>query len=118
MTKLDEISRIIGGIESELKSLGRSMDRDRELADDRHRENTDNLEQISGRVENLERTVTPVAETVASWKPIIDGLLISKWKRAGALSLASAIVSLLAWLIIEFFGKAATWILTLLHLRS
>jgi hypothetical protein len=116
--QLDEISRIIGSIESELKSLGRSMDRDRELADDRHQENLGNFQQIEGRVENLERSVTPVADTVASWKPIIDGLLISRWKRAGALSLASAIVSLLAWLIIEFFGKAGGWILSLLHLKG
>ena len=57
MKQLDEISRVIGGIESALKSLGRSMDRDREVADDRHKENVDNLQQIDGPMQNLERAV-------------------------------------------------------------
>lgn len=110
MNKLDEISRIIGGVEAQLKNINARMTEDRELADDRHRDNTENLEQIGGRVENLERTVTPVAETVASWKPILD-------KMPGALWLAGIILTLIGTALALIFQKFGDWMLSLLHLR-
>lgn len=114
--KLDEISRVIGGMEEALKSLGRSMDQDRETANERHRENTSNLELISGRVEDLERSVTPLAETVKSMKPIVESILVTRWKLAGALSLAGILMAGIGWLVVTFVDRLGAWFFSMFHL--
>lgn len=111
--KLDEISRAIGSIEARLSGIEYRMDDNRELANDRHKENIDNMQQIDGRVESLERSVSPIVKTVADWKPIIDGVLQSKWKRAGAISFVAG----LGYVIFFVVDKLGGYILSFLHMK-
>lgn len=109
MTKLDEISRVIGGMEESLKSLGRSMDRDREVADDRHRENTDSLQQIGVRVGDLEGSVRPLAASVKRMEPVFESILVTRWKLAGALALAGFLITGIGWLLVLLVDKLGAW---------
>lgn len=111
--KLDAISHAIGSIEARLSGIEYRMDDSRELANDRHKENVGNMQLIDARVESLERSVAPVIETVTTWKPIIDGVLQSKWKRAGAVSVIAGLGYTVFWVIDKFGG----WILSMLHMK-
>lgn len=110
---LDEISRAIGRLEANAESIKHSLDRDRDVAEERHKENTLNLERIGLRVLKLETTVAPVADTVASWKPVIDGVLQSKWKRTGAIGVVAA-VGYIVYLVVDKLGG---FILSFLHMK-
>lgn len=108
---LDEISRLMGGMETQLKVMNERQQEDRKLHEVRHRENTQNLELISGRVENLERTVSPLATTVEKMQPIVESVLVSRWKLAGALSLAGTLIAGIGWLVVTFIDKLGGWFL-------
>jgi hypothetical protein len=98
MTKLDEISRVIGNIESSVVSIKADIGENRKVADRRHRENCT-------RLDALEDMVKPLAETVRVMKPIVDSYMISRWKLAGMLTVATVILSLIGWLISVFAAK-------------
>ena len=85
------------------------MDRDREVADDRHKENVDNLQQIDGRMENLERAVEPLQKTVAAMKPIVESILVTRWKLAGALGLAGVLITGIGWLVVLTVDRLGGW---------
>lgn len=108
--ELDEISRIIGNIESDIKNMQRSMDQDRRLHNERHAENTEKLESIGERVGNLEDTVKPLGETVKRMEPIVAGVQIDRWKKAGAISLAGLILTFVGWLLALLIEKAFAWV--------
>lgn len=116
MTKLDELSRLIGGMEKQLENVNRRMQEDREAANLRHRENADTLQQIDGRVENLERSVAPLTETVAQMKPIVESVLVTRWKLAGALGLMGVLVTGVGWLVVLMVDKLGGWFWSLFHL--
>lgn len=97
-TKLDEISRVIGNIESSVASIKADIGDNRTVADRRHKENRD-------RLDALEDMVKPLAETVRVMKPIVDSYMVSRWKLAGMLTLATVLLSLAGWLISLFAGK-------------
>lgn len=98
MTKLDEISRIIGNIESSVASIKEDIADNRKVADRRHTENRD-------RLDILDDMVKPLAETVRRMKPIVDSYMVSRWKLAGMLTLATVLLSLAGWVISVFAGK-------------
>lgn len=97
-TKFDEISRAIGSIESTVSSIKEDIADNRKVADRRHSENRD-------RLDALDDLVKPLAETVRLMKPIVDSYMISRWKLAGMLTLATVLLSLVGWLISIFAGK-------------
>lgn len=115
--KLDEISTAIGELRSDVRSMSRSMDRDRETADERHRENTDNLEQVSVRVESLEDTVKPLAKTVSAMEPIVQGILIKGWMRAGAIGVLGTIAGIAGWLAWQIIQHAGAWFWSMINLK-
>jgi outer membrane murein-binding lipoprotein Lpp len=111
--KLDEISRAIGSLEAQVSSLVRSVDQDRDLANERHRENSEKLESIGTRVEKIEADVKPLAKTVATMEPIVAGYAVTRWKVAGAFALGTTLVTVLGWVVSLFAGKLIAWVASL-----
>src|SRR5690554_5864301 len=64
MTKLDEISRVIGNIEAEVRGLSASVAEVRQSSAEHHRETRERLESINGRVAKIEADMKPLAKTV------------------------------------------------------
>jgi hypothetical protein len=56
MTRLDDISRVIGNIEAELRGLSGSVAEVRQSSAEHHRETREKLESISGRSQRSKRT--------------------------------------------------------------
>ena len=71
--KLDEISRVIGNIEAEVRGLSASVADVRHTSVEQHRENRERLETISSRVEKIEADMKPLAKTVTTMEPIVAG---------------------------------------------
>lgn len=103
--QLDEISAAIGEMRADIRSLAKRAEDDREAADDRHRDNTTALNNISTRVGSLETTVAPLAQTVAGMKPIVDSYQMTKWQRAGAIATVTGILAFVWWIISQFASK-------------
>ena len=87
LTRLDEISRVIGNIEAEVRGLSASLAEVRQTSAEQHRENTRKLESIGARVEKIEYDMRPLTKTVASMGPIVAGYAVTRWKIAGAFAL-------------------------------
>lgn len=115
MNKLDEISRVIGAQEANLANLTRTFEQHCNDDDMRHRENIQAMNGIADQVRTLNDTLLPVVESVKFMRPIVDGYQASKWKAAGALSLASTMVVGVGWLLTSVAGKLLEWIVA--HLR-
>jgi hypothetical protein len=113
MTKLDEISRVIGNIEAEVRGLTATVAEVRQSSAEHHRENRQRLEAISTRVEKIEADMRPVANTVATMEPIVAGYAVTRWKIAGAFALGTSIIAALGWIVSLFAGKIVTWIVSL-----
>jgi hypothetical protein len=113
---LDEISLAIGGLKADIRSMTRSLDQDRDRADERHRENLEKLECLDHRVGKIEikmeTTVAPLAATVSDMKPIVDSLSLTRSKMffvasgfGGAILLGVWLIEQ-AWKVLELaFGK-------------
>jgi hypothetical protein len=110
MTKLDEISRVIGNIEAEVRGLSASVAEVRQSSAEHHRETREKLESISGRVAKIEADMKPLGKTVATMEPIVAGYAITRWKLAGAFALGTAIITLFGWLASLFTGKIVSWL--------
>jgi hypothetical protein len=82
--RLDDISRVIGNIEDELRALSASVAEVRHSAAGQHGENRQRLERIGARVEKIEADMKPLAKTVATMEPIVAGYAVARWKIAGA----------------------------------
>ena len=111
--KLDEISRVIGNIEAEVRGLSTSVAEVRRSSADHHRENREKLEAISARVEKIEADMKPLAKTVATMEPIVAGYAVTRWKIAGAFALGTTIITALGWVVSLFAGKIIVWIFSL-----
>lgn len=90
--KLDEISSAIGALQANMTNIARSIDRDRDVGDRRHVEN-------SGRLDKIERKLDPLDETVRAIKPIVDQYQISHWKIAGAAAVILPFIGFVGWLL-------------------
>lgn len=111
--KLDEISRVIGNIEAELRGLSATVAEVRQSSAEHHRENRARLETISARVEKIEADMKPLAKTVATMEPIVAGYAVTRWKIAGAFALGTTIITVLGWIVSLFAGKIIAWVLSL-----
>jgi predicted phage tail protein len=113
MTKLDEISRVIGNIEAEVRGLSASVAEVRQSSAEHHRETRERLESISGRVAKIEADMKPLAKTVATMEPIVAGYAVTRWKIAGAFALGTSIITALGWIVSLFAGKIVAWVVSL-----
>lgn len=113
MTKLDEISRVIGNIEAELRGLSSSVAEVRQSSAEHHRETRERLEGISGRVAKIEADIKPLAKTVATMEPIVAGYAVTRWKVAGAFALGTSVITALGWIVSLFAGKIVAWFVSL-----
>lgn len=111
--RLDEISRVIGNIEAEVRNLSASVADVRRSAAEQHRENREKLESISQRVEKIEADMTPLGKTVATMEPIVAGYAVTRWKIAGAFALGTGIITALGWVVSLFAGKIVAWFVSL-----
>jgi hypothetical protein len=109
-TKLDEISRIIGNIEAEVRNLSSSLADVRHSSADRHRENRERLESIDARVEKIEGDMKPLAKTVATMESIVAGYVVTRWKIAGAFTLGTTLITLVGWVVSMFAVKLIAWL--------
>ena len=78
--RLDEISRVIGNIEAEVRGLTATVAEVRQSSAEHHRENRERLETISTRVEKIESDMKPLAKTVATMEPIVAGYAVTRWR--------------------------------------
>jgi hypothetical protein len=109
--KLDEISRVIGNIEAEVRGLSASVAEVRHATNDHHRDSRERLEAISARVEKIEADMKPLAKTVATMEPIVAGYVATRWKIVGAFALGTTIITVLGWVVVSLFaGKIIAWI--------
>ena len=111
--RLDEISRVIGNIEAEVRSLTASVADVRHSSSEQHRENRERLESIGTRVQKIEADMAPLAKTVATMEPIVVSYTVTRWKIAGAFVLGTTIITMLGWIVSLFAGKIVTWVLSL-----
>jgi len=115
--KLDEISEAIGDLRASVRNLHdqltgvlmRMSDREA-IQDRRHRENRQAIEEAAREnriaVEDAKQAVldimnvlAPLNKTVEAMSPIIAAYQIARWKKAGALGVAFALLSALGWLL-------------------
>lgn len=111
--KLDEISRVIGNIEAEVRGLSASVAEVRQSSVEHHRETRERLESIGERVEKIEADMKPLAKTVATMEPIVAGYAVTRWKIAGAFALGTTVITALGWIVSLFAGKIAAWAVSL-----
>lgn len=111
--RLDEISRVIGNIEAEVRNLSASVADVRQTSAEQHRENRERLESIGERVEKIETDMKPLAKTVATMEPIVAGYVVTRWKIAGAFALGMTIITAFGWAVSLFAGKIIAWVLSL-----
>lgn len=110
--RLDEISRVIGNIEAEVRGLSASVADVRQSSAEHHRETREKLESIGGRVARIEADMKPLAQTVATMEPIVAGYAVTRWKIAGAFALGTAVITALGWIVSLFAGKIVAWIVS------
>jgi predicted nucleic acid-binding Zn-ribbon protein len=90
--KLDEISRAIGSLETNVRELRRRIDENRKLQTRRHAANAATLRELS---EKLDRH----AATVAAIRPAVAALEVSRSKLATWASIGFAAVVVLGWIV-------------------
>ena len=115
--KLDELSRVIGNIEAEVRGLSTSVAEVRHSTAEHHRDNRERLETIGARVEKIEADMKPLAKTAATMEPIVASYAVTRWKIAGAFALGTAIITVLGWVVSLFAGKIIAWMLSLFVAR-
>jgi hypothetical protein len=101
-SKLDEISLAIGRLQAQIENVSVDITHIGKVSDKRHEENT-------SRFDKIEKTMDPLARTVAVMKPIVDSYQITRWKMAGAFAVVSMIIWAIGSLILTLAGKAITW---------
>lgn len=109
--KLDEISVSIGEQRSDLRALNQTFTQHCCDDDRRHNENLTALRAINDNIAKLNEQIRPLAASVERMQPIVDDSQASRMKMAGALSLASAILVGLGWLVTSFAGELVKWVI-------
>lgn len=104
----ENVPYLLGQMTQALRGLGRSLDQDRQIANDRHRENTENIQEIGKRVGTMEDTVKPIATSVKKMEPIFESFMISKWKMTGAIGVVIMIVMGIGWAVAQFAAQIGT----------
>lgn len=110
--KLDEISRAIGALEQSTSQMTKLFDRHCEDDSLRHNENLQTLAEVNENVSDLKSEVKALTAAVGQMQPLVAGYAISRWKAAGAMSLAVAILSVLGFLLEKIIEAAVTWLIT------
>lgn len=100
--KLDEISRIIGAIETSVRELQRRADEDREIRDHWHAESR-------AAVAALTQKLDQHAAAVASMRPAVAALELSRSKLAAWASIGFAGVVIFGWIVEATVKWAVAW---------
>jgi|SRR5271154_4899330 len=90
--KLDEISRAIGALETSTRELARRMDENRELQGRRHADNSAALRELAEKLDQH-------AASVATIRPTVAALELSRSKLATWASIGLAAVMILGWVV-------------------
>ena len=91
--RLDEISRVIGNIEAEVRNLSASIADVRRSAAEQHCEDRERLESISKCVEKIEEDIKPALEDGYDDGADRCELRRARWKIAGAFALGTNIIT-------------------------
>ena len=108
---LDQISQAIGSLQATSERLTELFDRHCDDDDRRHNENVERLDEICRQNAELKAALKALTEAVSAMQPIVAGYAISRWKAAGAMSLAVALLSVLGLLLEKMLGAAGAWLL-------
>jgi hypothetical protein len=100
--KLDEISRLIGVIETSVRDLRRRAEEDREIRDHWHEENR-------AAIASLERKLDQHAAAVEVMRPAVAALELSRSKLATWASIGFASVVVFGWLVEATAKWAVSW---------
>jgi hypothetical protein len=103
--KLDEISRTIGAIEATVRDLKRRADEDRRLRDRWHSENRAAIAALAQKLDQH-------ADTVATLRPAVAALELSRSKLAAWASIGFAGVVVFGWFVEGAVKWVAGWILS------
>jgi hypothetical protein len=90
--KLDEISRAIGALETSVRDLRRRTDENRDLQARRHADNAAALRELAQKLDQQ-------AAAVASIRPTVAALELSRSKLATWASIGLAAVMILGWIV-------------------
>jgi hypothetical protein len=115
---LDQISQAIGALQATSQRLTELFDRhceDDNRRDDensrRHAENVERFDELARQNAELKAALTTLTAAVSAMQPVVAGYAISRWKAAGAMSLALALLSVLGLILEKMLGAAAAWLL-------
>jgi len=103
--KLDEISRIIGAVESSVKDLKRRADEDRKIRD---RWFAENRAAIAALTEKLDQQ----AAAVESMRPAVAALELSRSKLATLASVGFIAVIVCGWFVQGIIKLTVSWIIS------
>lgn len=106
--KLDEISRIIGAIETALYELRRRADEDRETRDRWHAENRTAIASLTAKLDQH-------ATAVDVMRPAVAALQLSRSKLATWASIGFAGVVVFGWVVEASVKFAVAWAWSHLH---
>lgn len=108
MTKLDEISRAIGSIETSVRELWRRADEDREIHDRWHSEN-------SAAIAALTKKLDQHAVAVEMMRPAVAAFELSRSKLAAWATIGFAAVLVFGWIVEAAVKWAVSWALSHWH---
>jgi post-segregation antitoxin (ccd killing protein) len=103
--KLDEISRTIGAIETSVRDLRRRAEDDRKLRDRWHAENRAAIAALAQKLDHH-------ADTVATLRPAVAALELSRSKLAAGAAIGFAGVVVFGWIVEGAVKWAVGWILS------
>jgi len=103
--KLDEISRAIGSLETSVRELKRRMDENLKIQTRRHADNAATLRELAEKLDQH-------AAAVASIRPTVAALELSRSKLATWASIGLAAVMVLGWIVEAGVKWAANLILS------
>jgi hypothetical protein len=106
--RLDEISRVIGVIETGLRELPRRTEEDRDIRDRWH---ADNRAAIAALTQKLDRH----AAAMDALKPAVAALEGSRSKLAAWASIGFAGVVVFGWIVEAVVKAAVAWVLSHVH---
>lgn len=106
--KLDEISRVIGAIETSVRDLRRRAEEDREIHDRWH-------EESRAAIASLEQKLDQHTAAMEVIRPAVAALELSRSKLATWASIGFAGVVVFGWLVEATVKFAASWAWSHLH---
>ena len=106
--KLDEISRAIGSLETSVRELKRRIDENRKLQSRRHADNSAALRELAEKLDQH-------AAAVATIRPTVASLELSRSKLATWASIGLAAVMILGWIVEAGVKWCLSWALSQFH---